>query len=72
MELREGDGNDGDRGKEGDKVNVVWIVDSTKLAFHRAEDYHQCAPHYATKSLVKDPLHLVFYGSMPGICRQES
>ena len=36
MQLREGDGNDGEGGKEGDKLNVVWIVDSDKLAFYRA------------------------------------
>ena len=37
MELREGDGNDGEGGREGDKMNVVWIVDSDKLPFYRAE-----------------------------------
>lgn len=41
MELREGGGNDGEEGREGDKLNVVWIVDSTRLPFYRAEDYHQ-------------------------------
>lgn len=42
MELREGSGNEGEGGREGDKLNVVWIVDSTHLPFYRAEDYHQC------------------------------
>ena len=37
MELREGDGNDGEGGREGDKMNVVWVVDSDKLPFYRAE-----------------------------------
>ena len=37
MELREGDGNDGEAAREGDKMNVVWIVDSDKLPFYRAE-----------------------------------
>ena len=38
MELREGDGNGGEDGnREGDKMNVVWIVDSAKLPFYRAE-----------------------------------
>ena len=38
MELREGDGNGGQDGnREGDKMNVVWIVDSDKLPFYRAE-----------------------------------
>ncbi len=38
MELREGDGNGGQDGnREGDKMNVVWIVDSDQLPFYRAE-----------------------------------
>lgn len=30
----------GEKG-EGDLLNVVWVVDSAKLPFHRAEAYHQ-------------------------------
>lgn len=43
MELREGRGNDMQRGRptEGDLLNVVWVVDSDKLPFYRAERYHQ-------------------------------
>mmetsp|Transcript_19264 Transcript_19264/g.58164 ORF Transcript_19264/g.58164 Transcript_19264/m.58164 type:complete len:324 (-) Transcript_19264:298-1269(-) len=43
MDLREGDGNspkDGDV-NEPDRFNTVWILDSNKLPFYRAEDYHQ-------------------------------
>eukprot|EP00199_Chlamydomonas_sp_CCMP681_P006926 CAMPEP_0119107442 /NCGR_PEP_ID=MMETSP1180-20130426/10152_1 /TAXON_ID=3052 ORGANISM="Chlamydomonas cf sp, Strain CCMP681" /NCGR_SAMPLE_ID=MMETSP1180 /ASSEMBLY_ACC=CAM_ASM_000741 /LENGTH=283 /DNA_ID=CAMNT_0007092929 /DNA_START=115 /DNA_END=966 /DNA_ORIENTATION=+ len=45
MELREGSGGEylpGQRkATEEDLVNVVWVVDSTKLPFNRAERYHQ-------------------------------
>lgn len=43
MQLREGSGNVYVRGapSEPDEVNVVWIVDSNKLPFFRAEAYHQ-------------------------------
>lgn len=37
MELREGQGNIYERGqpKEGDEINMVWVVDSDKLPFYR-------------------------------------
>lgn len=43
MELREGSGNEYNFGRasEDDLFNVVWVVDSTKLPFYRAERYHQ-------------------------------
>lgn len=41
MELREGSGNDAGKTKEDDEFNVVWVVDSSQLPFHRAERYHQ-------------------------------
>ena len=45
MDLREGAGNEnqGPLGAptEGDELNTVWVVDSTKLPFFRAEVYHQ-------------------------------
>lgn len=43
MELREGDGNSPKEGdsKENDRFNTVWVLDSDKLPFYRAEDYHQ-------------------------------
>ena len=43
MQLREGSGNVYVRGapSEPDEINVVWVVDSNKLPFYRAEAYHQ-------------------------------
>lgn len=43
MELIESDGNDFNRGKakDNDQINVIYIVDSDKLPFYRAEQYHQ-------------------------------
>ena len=43
MELIPSDGNDFDKGtaKDKDQINVVYIVDSDKLPFYRAEQYHQ-------------------------------
>ena len=43
MELIESDGNDYKKGqaKDNDQINVVYIVDSDKLPFYRAEQYHQ-------------------------------
>ena len=43
MQLREGRGNAFEAGKprEGDELNVVWVVDSNALPFYRAERYHQ-------------------------------
>ena len=43
MELIRSDGNDFVKGKAKDKdeINVVYIVDSDKLPFYRAEQYHQ-------------------------------
>lgn len=43
MELIPSDGNDFERGKakDTDQINVVYIVDSDKLPFYRAEQYHQ-------------------------------
>eukprot|EP00879_Flechtneria_rotunda_P005275 GHRR01005561.1.p1 GENE.GHRR01005561.1~~GHRR01005561.1.p1 ORF type:complete len:301 (+),score=93.10 GHRR01005561.1:176-1078(+) len=43
MELRVGRGNVYEQGvpKEGDDINVVWVVDSNELPFYRAEVYHQ-------------------------------
>lgn len=40
MELRQGRGNEDEKG-EGDLINVVWVVDSNKLPFYRAERWHQ-------------------------------
>lgn len=44
MRLLPGDGNtfsaDG-RPAEDDVINTVWVLDSDKLAFNRAEQYHQ-------------------------------
>jgi hypothetical protein len=42
MQLREGDGNSSPDGAvEGDRFNTVWVLDSGRLPFHRAEAYHQ-------------------------------
>jgi len=43
MDLIPSDGNDFNRGKakDNDQINVVYIVDSDKLPFYRAEQYHQ-------------------------------
>lgn len=43
MELIASDGNDYHKGKakDNDQINVVYIVDSDKLPFYRAEQYHQ-------------------------------
>lgn len=43
MELIPSDGNDFEKGKakDTDQINVVYIVDSDKLPFYRAEQYHQ-------------------------------
>ena len=45
MDLREGTGNEnqGPLGAptEGDELNTVWVVDSTKLPFFRAEVYQK-------------------------------
>lgn len=42
MELVAGNGNDArEKGREGDKINRVYVVDSDKLPFHKAELYHQ-------------------------------
>jgi hypothetical protein len=46
VELREGKGRGGGGGEgaavdEGDVVGVVWVVDSARLPFYRAEQYHQ-------------------------------
>ena len=44
MVLREGSGNEYGsfgRAKEGDELNTVWIIDSTKFPFYQAELYHQ-------------------------------
>ena len=42
MELLPGSGNDvSDPGREGDKLNKVYVVDSALLPFHQAEIYHQ-------------------------------
>lgn len=43
MDLRAGEGNAyvSGRPKEDDLLNVVWVVDSEKLPFYRAERYHQ-------------------------------
>ena len=43
MELIPSDGNDFEKGKakDSDQINVVYIVDSDKLPFYRAEQYHQ-------------------------------
>ena len=43
MELREGAGGDFQNGRpvEDDVLNVVWVVDSDKLPFNQAEEYHQ-------------------------------
>ena len=45
MDLREGSGNEnqGPLGvpTEGDELNAVWVIDSTKFPFFRAEVYHQ-------------------------------
>jgi hypothetical protein len=43
MELREGRGSGGSA-REGDEVGVVWVVDSARLPFYRAERYHQFHP----------------------------
>ncbi|KAG7667133.1 hypothetical protein KSW81_000875 [Nannochloris sp. 'desiccata'] len=44
MELKEGNGGkftpDG-KATEPDVLNVVWVVDSSKLPFYQAEQYHQ-------------------------------
>jgi hypothetical protein len=42
MQLQEGDGNSSpDGASEGDRFNTVWVLDSTRLPFYRAEAYHQ-------------------------------
>lgn len=49
MQLREGQGRASEIGgagagggaDEGDELSVVWVVDSSKLPFYRAEQYHQ-------------------------------
>ena len=41
MELREGAGNAPGQRREGDRINVVYVLDSTAHSFHRAELYHQ-------------------------------
>lgn len=42
MELIAGSGNNArDKDREGDKINRVYVVDSDKLPFHKAELYHQ-------------------------------
>jgi hypothetical protein len=42
MQLREGDGNSSpDGAAEGDRFNSVWVLDSSRLPFYRAEAYHQ-------------------------------
>ena len=44
MELREGSGgkfDDSGRPAEDDLLNVIWVVDSDKLPFYQAEQYHQ-------------------------------
>jgi len=41
VELREGKGRGAGGGDEGDVVGVVWVVDSARLPFYRAEQYHQ-------------------------------
>ena len=45
MELKEGSGNEyqGPLGvaTEGDELNTVWVIDSNKFPFFRAEVYHQ-------------------------------
>lgn len=42
MELLQGSGNDiAEPGREGDKLNKIFIVDSDNLPFHKAELYHQ-------------------------------
>ena len=44
MVLREGSGNEYGsfgRAKEGDELNTVWVIDSTKFPFYQAELYHQ-------------------------------